>query len=189
VDQKKYNVGDDRWKKQGFEQFDDSPVVFVTWNNAVDFCLWLGQKEGKNYRLPTEAEWEYSCRAGTKSRYSFGDNEGALLNYAWINTNSKGRTQAVKQLKPNPWKLHDMHGNVWEWCADVYDPNYYKSSPAKDPPGPSAGGSRVVRGGSWGDAPVRCRSAFRSHYSPGYRFNFFGFRVVREPSSPGGVGP
>jgi formylglycine-generating enzyme required for sulfatase activity len=189
VEDSKYKVGDDRWKKPGWEQTDNHPVVWVDWKNAVDFCLWLSKKERKKYRLPTEAEWEYCCRAGTKTRYAFGDNEGDLPRYAWIAANSMGKPQPVKGLDPNPWKLHDMHGNVWEWCQDVYDPNYYKISPPKDPPGLSAGGQRVFRGGSWNSAPVHSRSAFRYHTDPGSRHDYVGFRVVLVPSPPAGVRP
>ncbi|HTU18544.1 MAG TPA: bifunctional serine/threonine-protein kinase/formylglycine-generating enzyme family protein [Gemmataceae bacterium] len=178
VDEAKYNVGDDRWKKPGWEQTDNHPVVFVDWNNAVAFCRWLSKKQGKKYRLPSEAEWEYSCRAGSKTRYSFGDNEGDLLGYAWINTNSQWKAHPVKGLDANAWKLYDMHGNIREWCRDVYDANYYKSSPLKDPPGSSAGGQRVVRGGSWNHAPLHCRSAFRDRSPPGRRDHYIGFRVV-----------
>jgi formylglycine-generating enzyme required for sulfatase activity len=188
VTEQNYHVGDDRWQQTRFEQTDAHPVVFVTWQNAVDFCIWLSQKEGKKYRLPTEAEWEYSCRAGTKTRYSYGDQETELLRYAWINANSQSRTHPVGGLEKNSWGLFDMHGNVWEWCQDVYDANYYKTSPKKDPPGPSAGGERVVRGGSWPDWPVDCRSAFRHHFDLGYSHDHLGFRVVLV-SSPGGDGP
>jgi formylglycine-generating enzyme required for sulfatase activity len=152
--------------------------VFVDWKNANDYCLWLSKKEGKKYRLPTEAEWEHCCRAGTKTQYSFGDNDGELLRYGWINTNSQGKAQPVKELDPNPWGLHDMHGNVWKWCQDVYDPNYYQTSPKQDPPGPSAGRPRVVRGGSWTVAAVHCRSAFRGLLNPETRNGDYGLRVL-----------
>jgi formylglycine-generating enzyme required for sulfatase activity len=204
VEDSKYNVGDDRWKKPGWnhiqvgqpvvfvEQTDNHPVVFVDWKNTNDFCLWLSKKEGKEYRLPTEAEWEYCCRAGTKTRYSFGDNEGELSRYAWISTNSQGNAHPVKELDPNPWGLYDMHGNVGEWCQDLYDMTpediahlwerpwsvYYKASPRKDPPGPAAGLGRMVRGGSWYNAPVFCRSAFRGHTGPDARGHQIGFRVL-----------
>jgi formylglycine-generating enzyme required for sulfatase activity len=184
VDEAKYNVGDDRWKKPGWEQTDNHPVVFVDWNNAVAFCQWLSKKEGKKYRLPTEAEWEYCCRAGTKTRYTFGDNEEDLGSHAWFGANAANKAQPVKKLKLNPWKLHDMHGNVWQWCQDVYDPNYYKSRPPKDPTGPGADGERVFRGGSWADTPERCRSASRSHGVPGDRHGFLGFRVILEVHEP-----
>jgi len=176
VDEAKYNVGDDRWTKPGWEQTDNHPVVWVDWNNAVAFYLWLSKKEGEKYRLPTEAEWEYSCRAGTKTRYSFADNEGEIRRYAWIITNSRGKAQPVKGLLPNPWGLRDMHGNVWEWCQE-------------DPPGPfTAGGGRVLRGGSWRLAPVYCRSAFRQRGAPGHRSHDIGFRAVLVPSPPAGAG-
>jgi formylglycine-generating enzyme required for sulfatase activity len=189
VEQSKYSVGDDRWRKPRWEQTDNHPVVLVDWKNANDFCLWLSKQEGKQYRLPTEAEWEYSCRAGTKTQYSFGDNVGDLPRYAWMSTNSQGKAQPVKGRDPNPWKLHDMHGNVWEWCQDVYDANYYKTSPPKDPPGPGAGGERVLRGGGWPHGPVTCRSTFRHHYGTGHRNDSLGFRVVQVPSPPAGVRP
>jgi formylglycine-generating enzyme required for sulfatase activity/tRNA A-37 threonylcarbamoyl transferase component Bud32 len=182
VTQKNYLVGDDRWKNPGWEQTDDHPVVFVSWNNAVDFCTWLSSKEGKTYRLPTEAEWEYSCRAGTRTRYSFGDSEADLPLYAWFNGNAQGRTHPVRQLHPNRWGLFGMHGNAWEWCQDSWDPNYYKNSPRRDPPGGS-GGIRVARGGGWLNVPLNCRSAFRSFADPGHR-NDIGFRVLRVSSSP-----
>jgi formylglycine-generating enzyme required for sulfatase activity/tRNA A-37 threonylcarbamoyl transferase component Bud32 len=181
-----YNVGDDRWKNPGFDQFDDHPVVFVGWQNAVDFCNWLSAKEGRKYRLPTEAEWEYSCRAGKAgARYSFGDDDRHLENYAWFNENSLGRTHPVGKKKPNAWGLYDMHGNAWEWCQDSWLP--YQNSPVKDPLGGSGGG--VIRGGSWSQAPMQCRSASRTGHPPGRRVNDFGFRVVLVVSSPGHVHP
>jgi formylglycine-generating enzyme required for sulfatase activity len=174
----KYSVGDERWESPGFDQSDDQPVVFVSWNNAVDFCAWLSQKDGKTYRLPTEAEWEYSCRAGAKTRYCFGDDESDLSSYAWIRSNSQGKTNRVKTLTANALGLCDMHGNVWEWCQDVYDPKYYEGSPKEDPPGPGGRGARVMRGGSWYGAAVDCRSAFRRRGDDDRRDPNLGFRIV-----------
>jgi hypothetical protein len=167
------------WLNPGFPgQTVDHPVICVSWNDAVEFCTWLSKQEGKNYRLPTDAEWEYSCRAGSKGRWSFGDNESEFLNYARIVSNSQGHTWPVAGLKENAWGLHDMHGSAWEWCQDMYDGNYYTTSPPKDPPGPGAGVERVVRGGGWGSPLQHCRSAFRSHNNPGDRTTTIGFRVV-----------
>jgi formylglycine-generating enzyme required for sulfatase activity len=187
VDAEGYQVGDGRWRNPGFDQTDQHPVVFVSWNNATEFCNWLSAKEGKEYRLPTEAEWEYCCRAGKAgSRYGFGDDEAQLENYAWYLQNSGGGTHPVGKKKPNDWGLYEMHGNVWQWCQDNYDPDYYKTSPVKDPPGPGAGGERVCRGGAWDSPPLCCRSAFRQHGDPGRRPQV-GFRVLLV-SPPGGVG-
>jgi formylglycine-generating enzyme required for sulfatase activity len=187
VKDNKYLVGDDRWLKPGFEQTDDHPVIFVTWQNTVDFCLCLSEKEGKKYRLPTESEWEYGCRAGKGgNRYCFGNDDSDVGLYAWHNSNSGKKTHPVGKLKENDWGLFDMHGNAWEWCQDNYDGNYYKTSPKQNPPGPS-GGERVIRGGSWFNVPAHCRSAFRNHNDPGSRHNNLSFRVVLVVSSPGGV--
>jgi formylglycine-generating enzyme required for sulfatase activity len=185
---RKLDVGTN-WLNPGFAQTDDHPVVCVSWNDAVEFCKWLGKQEGKNYRLPTEAEWECSGRAGSRSRWCFGDNEGELYNYARIGGNSQGHTWPVAGLSENAWGLHDMYGNVWEWCQDVYDANYYRTSPLKDPPGAGAGWTRVARGGSWGDAPVFCRSANRSQIHLLEPHNNLGFRVVLVVSPPAGVRP
>jgi formylglycine-generating enzyme required for sulfatase activity/serine/threonine protein kinase len=177
VDEEAYQVGDGRWRNPGFDQTDQHPVVFVSWNNAVDFCKWLSKKEGKEYRLPTEAEWEYSCRAGKAgSRYGFGDGDAQLKDYAWFEENSGGGTHPVGKKKPNAWDLYDMHGNAWEWCQDNYDGDYYKNSPAKDPPG-GAGGARAGRGGGWLHGPVLCRSAFRGYLAPDDHIGA-GFRVL-----------
>jgi formylglycine-generating enzyme required for sulfatase activity len=176
------------WLTPGFSQTDDHPVVCVSWNDAVEFCNWLSKQEGKKYRMPTEAEWEYSCRAGSKGRWSFGDDEGELVHYARIGSNSQGHTWPVAGLKENAWGLHDMHGNVWQWCQDYYHANYYMTSPPKDPPGPGAGIGRVFRGGSWYDTPLFCRSASRTDNYPGYRTSHTGFRVVLVVSPAAGVG-
>jgi formylglycine-generating enzyme required for sulfatase activity len=178
VEEEGYSVSDARWRYPGFEQTDDHPVVLVSWQNAVDFCKWLSEKDGNTYRLPTEAEWEYSCRAGRSgTRYCHGDDDARLEHYGWYNEDSGGRTRPVGKKKPNGWGLFDMHGNVWEWCQDSYDPGYYDISPVKDPPG-GADGERVLRGGSWNNTPVDCRSAFRNHSVPGHRENNDGFRAL-----------
>jgi formylglycine-generating enzyme required for sulfatase activity len=178
VDEEGYRMGDVRWRYPGFEQTDNHPVVFVSWQNAVDFCNWLSEKEGKKYRLPTEAEWEHSCRAGKSgTRYCYGDDDAQLEHYGWYNENSRGGTEPVGKKKPNDWGLCDMHGNAWEWCQDFYDPNYFKDSPVKDPRGGTSG-ERVLRGGSWNNLPVDCRSALRNHTVPGHREDNDGFRVL-----------
>jgi formylglycine-generating enzyme required for sulfatase activity len=163
-------------------QFNDpqQPVVGVSWEDAQAFCQWAG------CRLPTEAEWEYACRAGSQKNYCFGDAESELKQYAWYVKNSGGKTQPVGQKKPNQWGLYDVHGNVWEWCQDWFASGYYKQSPKVDPGGPDKGASRVLRGGSWGsDRPSNLRSACRYYSTPDSRGDLIGFRCVWvEGSSP-----
>jgi formylglycine-generating enzyme required for sulfatase activity len=154
---------------------DDCPIENVSWNDAQEFIKRLNGKEGKTYRLPTEAEWEYACRAGSTSRYCFGDDEGKLSEYAWYTDNSGGRTHPVGTKKPNDWGLYDMHGNVWEWCEDWYGD--YPSGKVTDPAGPSTGSERVLRGGGWGSDARTCRSATRSGGAPVNRFGIIGFRL------------
>jgi formylglycine-generating enzyme required for sulfatase activity len=166
-------------RSPGFDQTDDHPVVNVCWNDATAFSDWLSREEGQKYRLPTEAEWEYACRAGTTTRYSFGDNERSLGRYAWYAANSNGQTHPVGEKNPNAFGLYDMHGNVWEWCSDGYETDSYKQSPVADPRGPGQAAHRVVRGGSWGLGPKYVRSAFRLGESPGYRSISLGFRLAR----------
>ena len=136
------------------------------------------------YRLPTEAEWEYACRAGTPTRWSLGkedgDDEGLLGNYAWYDgNNSPNGTKAVGDKLPNRWGLYDMHGNVWEWVQDWYDYGYYNDSPRVDPPGPTSGSFRVGRGGAFGNDARDLRSARRHYGSPGYRGRWLGARLLR----------
>ena len=162
------------------------PVESVSWLDAVEFCRVLSAlpqevAARRVYRLPTEAEWEYACRAGSTGLYCFGDNRTMLEEYAWCDSNIGRTTRAVGQKKPNRWGLYDVHGNVWEWCADWYGTDYYKSSPLMDPPGPATGSDRTVRGGGWiSYATEGCRSAFRLGYSPTFAYRDIGFRVVME---------
>jgi formylglycine-generating enzyme required for sulfatase activity len=176
------------------------PVELVSWNDAQKFIQAINSKSTKyNYRLPTEAEWEYACRAGSTSDYAgdleamawFANNSGAkhldadqlfledrveLLNVLF---NNRCQTHPVGRKQPNAWGLYDMHGNVWEWCQDWFDK--YPNSYQVDPQGPSAGTVRVERGGSWSNRDVRCHSAFRTSDAPSYRGNDLGFRLVRMP--------
>lgn len=186
------------WRNPGFVQSDDHPVLNVTWNDAVAFCQWLGRKENHIYRLPTEAEWEYACRAQTATRYNNGDDPDDLAAVANA-LDAKGRTtfphvQDITVLpgeeakftvpvggkKPNRFGLFDMHGNVWEWCADWYSADYYAKSPQDDPPGPDEGRQRVRRGGAWNSFPLWARASFRNWNTPQSRCVNLGFRVVRE---------
>lgn len=157
------------------------PVERVTWENAVEFCNRLSElpeekKAGRMYRLPTEAEWEYACRAGAKTAYSFGENAKSIGDYAWFGGNSNNQTHPVGLKKPNDWGLYDMNGNVWEWCSDNYA-NYPKGA-LTDPLGPETGMARVIRGGSWAYSAVNCRSANRGRTVPIRRYSAGGFRVV-----------
>jgi eukaryotic-like serine/threonine-protein kinase len=163
------------------------PVECVSWEDAVAFCRRLSELEDRSYRLPTEAEWEYACRADTTTRYGFGNDPSELGDHAWYGANSAGTTHPVMRKKPNPWGLYDMLGNVWEWCADGYSIDAYARSPAKDPPGSDSLGTRVLRGGCWRDRQVdRFRCAARLSLPPTFRFDYRGFRVVRtlEPETP-----
>ncbi len=178
----KYQITQAQWKavmKTNPSNFkgDNLPVEQVSWNDAAQFCEAISKQTGEDYRLPTEAEWEYACRAGSTTKYCFGDDEKSLGDYAWYYGNSSAKTHPVGQMKPNAWGLHDMHGNVWEWCQDWYDENYYKQSPRENPQGPSSGEYRVLRGGSWG-LIYHCRSANRHWDAPGYFNRNVGFRVV-----------
>ena len=133
------------WLNPGTEQGPNYPVVGVTWIDAEAFCRWLSMKDGRTYRLPTEAEWEYACRAGSQTAFSFGDDPKDMAKHGWSKENSGGKRHPVGQLLPNRWGLHDMHGNVYQWVADWYDPDYYRTSPPADPTGPLSG---KVRPGS-----------------------------------------
>jgi len=158
----------------------DAAASYVSWNDATEFCKRLSQKAAKTVRLPTEAEWEYACRAGSKTKYCFGDDEGGLGEYAWYVVNAKDArrdyAQEVAQKKPNAWGLYDMHGNVWEWCTDWYAD--YPGGDASDPTGPSKGGSRVMRGGHWRSRARYLHSAFRFNYVPTRSNRSTGLRVV-----------
>ena len=154
------------------------PVENVSWHDAIRFCETLSARTGKPYRLLTEAEWEYACRAGTVGDYSFGNDESQLKEYAWFAGNSAQQTHPVGQKRPNPVGLHDMHGDVWEWCNDWHDDQYYGQSPDLDPKGPGSGTARVLRGGSWTDDAYSCRSARRNSGEPFSRNLNVGFRVA-----------
>jgi formylglycine-generating enzyme required for sulfatase activity len=157
---------------------EDCPVESVSWEDAQEFISKLNQKENTNkYHLPTEAEWEYACRAGSKGRFCFGDDEAKLEEYAWYVKNSNSKTHPVGQKKPNAWGLYDMHGNVWEWVQDWY--GEYPAGPVTDPTGPASGERRVLRGGSWSYDAGRTRSAYRYYDNPDLRDDDFGFRVAR----------
>ncbi len=182
-----------------FKGSDDLPVDRVSWNDAIAFCNKLSELDGlkpyyrfgagersggEGYRLPTEAEWEYACRAGSTTRYGSGDDAAILGEYAWYNGNSGRKTNPVGQKRPNAFGLFDMHGNVWEWCWDEYKGDYYKESPVDDPPGPapSQASDRVIRGGGWQSNPKYSRSASRSWFTPVDRFSYVGFRLARSHS-------
>lgn len=185
-----------RWKGSA------NPVEQVRWSDAVRFCNKRSELEGlqpcydlktwkcdfkaNGYRLPTEAEWEYACRAGTTTEYFFGPTAGRLGDYAWFEKNSRGRPHPVGQKKPNPWGLLDICGNVWEWCNDFYQVDYYQHSPRENPQGPSEGRTKVLRGGAFRFSADNCRSGYRYNENPGYAdvcfgYDIYGFRCVRKP--------
>lgn len=168
---------DDTWRDPGFEQTPSHPVVLVSWNDAQAYIKWLNENyapSGMEFKLPTEAEWEYACRAGTTSKYNVSGE--SLDSLGWYDDNSGGRTHAVGGKAPNAWGLYDMHGNVWEWCADWYGD--YPSGTVTDPTGPSSGSDRVLRGGSWRYSARLCRSAYRFGSGPANRNCYYGFRLL-----------
>jgi formylglycine-generating enzyme required for sulfatase activity len=192
---------DNRWGRA------ERPVINVSWHDAQAYCEWLSQETRERYRLATEAEWEYACRAGTDSRWCCGGDEAQLGDYAWYAKNAGRQTQPVGQKRPNAWHVHDMHGDVWEWCQDWYSEHYYEqlaselqqhSEPARNrssalgeyaesthaftsenPSGPESGSDRVVRGGSWSGDAGYCRSAYRHRFEPSARHGNLGFRLSR----------
>jgi formylglycine-generating enzyme required for sulfatase activity len=190
------------WQNPGFEQTDAHPVVCIRWNDAQAFCAWLSKKEGRTYRLPTEAEWEYACRAGTTTHFYSGNDDRDLKGVANVADASLTRrvpnagrcvswddgfpfTAPVGSFRPNAFGLYDMHGNAWEWCHDWFGRDYYQITPRQDPPGPNRSGVHVLRGGAWFDSINNCRAADR-HYnlvSSSCHANM-GFRVVLLPAGP-----
>ncbi len=177
-----------------------NPVEQVRWSDAVHYCNNRSRQEGlqpcydtetwkcnfdiKGYRLPTEAEWEYVCRAGTTTKFFFGKNPNELKNFSWFKENSGGRPRPVGQKLPNPWSIFDLYGNVWEWCNDFYKVDYYQESPEKNPKGPEFGDNKVLRGGSWDSETNQCRSSYRYNEVPGYTdicfgYDIYGFRCVK----------
>lgn len=181
----------------------DRPVEQVSWAEAAIYCNSRSKAEGftpcydettakcnfaaNGYRLPTEAEWEYACRAGSTGEYFFGADPQQLRRYAWFADNSEKKTQPVAQKQANAWGLYDLCGNVAEWCNEAYDPAYYAKSPKENPPGPDDGDRYVLRGGAWNSRPESCRSAARAGAVPGFQDACFardaiGFRCVRRPA-------
>lgn len=190
------------WRNPGFAQGADHPVVNVTWNDAQALARWLSRTEGHHYRLPTEAEWEYACRAGTRTLYPHGNDPQGLATAAntfdqktaplwprWQQHALKGNdghafTAPVGSYAPNAFGLHDMLGNAWEWVADWHGDNYYATSPRNDPQGPADGNVRVRRGGSWHTWPFYARCGYRNWNTPQTRYPLVGMRLVREIAQP-----
>ena len=156
----------------------DKPVEMVSWDDAQAFCKKLTEQTKQTVRLPTEAEWEYSCRAATTTKYHSGDTEADLARVAWYAANSKDTTHSVGQKEANTFGLYDMHGNVWQWCQE----DYYGKSESEISQGPEQSACRLFRGGSWFDARMYCGSAYRSGSSPGVRDFHVGFRVTLVPA-------
>jgi sulfatase modifying factor 1 len=201
-DQYEKTMGDNpsRWKGGR------NPVEQVRWSDAVRFCnkrseleglrpcydlkTWKCDFDADGYRLPTEAEWECACRAGTSTAYYFGDDPSKLGEYAWFDKNSGGHPRPVGQKQPNAWGLFDMCGNLWEWCNDFYKVDYYGESPLTDPKGPDTGRTKVVRGGAWRFSAQMCRAGYRYNENPGYAdvcfgYDIYGFRCVRKAAEVG----
>ena len=181
----------------------NNPVEQVRWSDAVRFCnkrseleglvpcydlkTWKCNFEATGYRLPTEAEFEYACRAGTFSSYLSGDTPAKLGDFAWFEKNSGGHPRPVGQKQPNAFGLYDICGNLWEWCNDFYQVDYYLTAPPKDPAGPEEGKTKVVRGGCWRASADNCRSGYRYNENPGYAdvcfgYDIYGFRCARKIS-------
>jgi formylglycine-generating enzyme required for sulfatase activity len=186
------------WRSPGYQQDDDHPAVHITYDDAQSFCRWLSKKEGKTYRLPTEAEWEYACRAGSTREFGFTDHPALLERMGNVPdaaleaalggsypvaanwTDGAAFTAPVGSYIPNAFGLYDMLGNAFEWCQDWYDPAYYSLSPASDPPGPATGAKRVQRGGGFSHHAFHARPGARDFEQPDKPQSNVGFRVVME---------
>lgn len=179
----KYEVTQAQWKavmgtNPSYFKGDNLPVERVSWNDAQEFIRKLNALASTNkYRLPTEAEWEYAARAGSSTKWSFGNDISQLDNYAWYGANSGNRTHEVGGKLPNAWGLYDMHGNVWEWCADYWDEKYYAKSPLSDPKNTISSSTYLLRGGSWLIDASNLRSTLRDYDTPSFRHDSNGFRV------------
>jgi len=159
---------------------DNCPAQQVSWDDVQDFISRLNQQTGKQYRLPTEAEWEYAAKGGVRNEKWAGTNsESELGDYAWYSSNSDGKAHPVGQKKPNGLGLYDMSGNVWEWVQDWYDKKYYKNGPKNNPSGPNSGMSHVLRGGSWNRNAMFTTSSVRNRITPGCWLDYYGFRLAR----------
>jgi formylglycine-generating enzyme required for sulfatase activity len=188
----KYEVTQKEWRAimgtnpSHFKDCDNCPVERVSWNDVQEYIKKLNAKTGKNYRLPTEAEWEYAARGGNQSKGYTYSGSNTTDNVAWNDENSYDLgsehknygTNSVGQKSPNELGIYDMSGNVWEWCSDWYGSDYYKNSSSNNPKGANSGTYRVLRGGAWYNSPASCRIAFRFNCTPTFRFNRIGFRVV-----------
>ncbi|MBP7429727.1 MAG: formylglycine-generating enzyme family protein [Candidatus Hydrogenedentes bacterium] len=180
----KYEVTQTQWEavmgsNPAYFSGANRPVEWVSWNEVQSFITALNSLTGETFRLPTEAEWEYACRGGRKTRFYWGDDPTytQIGNYAWYGSNSGGRTHDVGTKLPNGFDLYDMSGNVWEWCQDWYDA--YSSGSVTDPTGPASGPHRVGRGGGWSSDGAYCRSAYRSSFDPSGTGDYIGFRLSR----------
>ena len=183
----KYPVTQEQWTavmgvNPSFFKGAKNPVEEVSWDDCLQFLRRLNEKVGGGkYQFPTEAQWEYACRAGTTTRYCFGDDETGLADYGWYDKNSGGKSHPVGEKKPNAWGLYDMHGDIWQWCLDWYDPGYYAVSTTDDPTGPATGTARVSHGGCWFSPASSARSANHGRIEPEHRGSHLGFRVCMVP--------
>jgi len=181
----KYEVTQKQWTEiigsnpSSFKNCEDCPVENVSWNDVQEFIKQLNRKTGKNYRLPTEAEWEYAARGGSAGSPTLYAGSNNIVEVAWYSENSGGKTHPVGQKKPNELGLHDMAGNVWEWCNDWH--GNYGSGNQSNPKGSSTGSFRVLRGGGWNGSAGRCRVAYRNRNGPVGRDSYNGFRLVLAP--------
>jgi formylglycine-generating enzyme required for sulfatase activity len=182
----KYPVTQGQWQAvmgnnpSHFNKNSKNPVEQISWNNCQEFCQKLSSLTRKKYRLPSEAEWEYACRAGTQTRYSFGNDNLKLENFAWYDKNSVWKTHPVGKKKPNPWEIYDTHGSVWEWCEDSWHRNY-QGAPTDGSAwidSNSQSFMRMLRGGSWYNHPLLCSSTARSSNDRDSRINRYGFRLA-----------
>jgi formylglycine-generating enzyme required for sulfatase activity len=186
----KYPVTQEQWTavmgdNPSFFKGPKNPVEWVSWEDCLVFLRRLNEKAGMGkWEFPTEAQWEYACRAGSTTIFCFGDDESGLGDYGWYDKNSGGKPHPVGEKKPNPWGLYDMHGNVWQWCRDWYDPAYYAYSPTDDPTGPETGTDRVSHGGCWFSPARSARSANHGRIEAAHHGSHLGFRAALAPMMP-----